>query len=129
MKKHPDEQWKSPPERWTKLKKLARDKRHEPTEAEAVLWQHLRNRQLCGIKFRRQHAIGQFIVDFYAPALNLIIEVDGSHHSQMQEEDSIRQAYLESLGLHILRFTNEDVSHNLSHVLNQIGDAISGRLA
>ncbi len=69
------------PELWEKLKPLARQMRHVPTPAEDRLWQHIRNRQLKGMKFRRQWAIERFIVDFFCYEANLIIEVDGSKYS------------------------------------------------
>lgn len=103
-----------------KLKPLARQKRREPTPAEDRLWQSLRDRQIGGMKFRRQHVIGQFVVDFYCPEANLIVEVDGPIHEYTPEEDSIRRAYLEGLGMRILRVTNDEVTHDLEAVLARI---------
>jgi primosomal protein N' len=110
----------SPPELWWKLKPLARQMRHEPTHAEDYLWQHIRNRQLADVKFRRQHGIERFIVDFFAPDFNLVIEVDGEIHQYTPEEDAVRQAFLESQGLHVLRFSNEQVLGDVEGVLEQI---------
>lgn len=110
----------APPRLWAKLKPLARQMRHEPTPAENALWQQLRNRKVAGVKFRRQHAIERFIVDFYAAKPGLVIEVDGPIHDYTQEEDAVRQAYLESQGLRVLRFTNDQVLYNLNHVLTTI---------
>lgn len=112
--------WHTTPELWEKLKPIARQKRKEPTEAENVLWQNLRNRQLSGFKFRRQHAVERFIVDFYCPEAGLVIEVDGPIHEYQKEEDSIRQAFIESQELRLLRFTNEEVLNNINRVLNEI---------
>ena len=105
---------------WAKLKPLARQMRHEPTPAEDVLWQAVRNRKIAGVKFRRQHVIKRFIVDFYAADPGLVIEVDGPIHDYTREEDALRQAYLESLGLRVIRFTNDQVLHNMDVVLREI---------
>lgn len=105
---------------WQAIKPLARQKRHEPTQAEDVLWQRLRNRQIDGAKFRRQHAIERFIVDFYCSAARLVIEVDGSIHDYTPEEDAARQAYLESLGLRVVRFSNVQVRDEINYVLRTI---------
>ena len=108
--------WQTPAAVWKYLKPLAREMRKEPTEAEDVLWQHLRGKQL-GVRFRRQHAIDRFIVDFYARDPRLIIEVDGSIHETQEEYDAMRQAFLESLGYRVLRFTNEQVLQDIQGVL------------
>ncbi|MDY0020245.1 MAG: endonuclease domain-containing protein [Anaerolineae bacterium] len=98
-----------PSDLWEKLKPLARQMCHEPTPAEEMLWQRLRNRGVANIKFRRQHVIERFIVDFYAAEAHLVVEIDGPIHEYTQEEDALRQEYLESLNLHVIRFTNEQV--------------------
>jgi len=116
--------WQTPSDLWDKLKPLARQMRHEPTPAENVLWQALRNRRL-GIRFRRQHAIGRFIVDFYAHDAGLIVEVDGPIHDDTPEEDAVRQEFLCSLGLHVVRFTNEQVLESLDHVLEEISRVLA----
>jgi very-short-patch-repair endonuclease len=113
-----------PPELWEKMKTLARQMRHEPTRAEDHLWQQLRNRRHFNVKFRRQHVIERFIVDFYCAEAELIVEVDGSIHDYTQEEDAIRQEFLESLGLRVLRFTNGEVLLNIEAVLQRIGEAL-----
>lgn len=112
--------WQSPPELWEKLKPLARQMRTEPTLAENLLWQKLRNKQLLGFKFRRQQVIDRFIVDFYCHEIKLVIEVDGEIHNYTQKEDAIRQEFLESLGLQVIRFKNEDVFLNIEGVLETI---------
>ena len=118
----------TPPSLWAKLKPLARQMRHQPTPAEDRLWQHLRNRRLQGAKFRRQHAINRFIVDFYCPAARLIIEVDGTIHEYTPEEDAVRQAFLEAQGFRVLRFTNGEVIRSLDAVLERIGEVLLQRL-
>jgi very-short-patch-repair endonuclease len=111
---------KTSPKLWEMLKPLARQKRHEPTPAENHLWRYLRNRQVNNTKFRRQHAIDRFIVDFYCVEARLIIEVDGSIHDYTADEDALRQEFLESLGLRVIRFTNDAVLHDIQDVLIEI---------
>jgi very-short-patch-repair endonuclease len=115
----------APPELWAKLKPLAREMRHEATPAEDVLWEAIRNRKVNGAKFRRQHVIERFIVDFYCAEARLIIEVDGPIHDYTPEEDAIRQEFLEAQGFRVLRFKNDDVMGNLAGVVAQIGEATS----
>ena len=93
----------TPPELWRKHKPLARQMRHQPTAAEDKLWQTLR-RQSFGVNFRRQHTIDRFIIDFFCPAARLIVEVDGDIHDYTQEEDAIRQEFLETQGFRVIRF-------------------------
>lgn len=99
-----------------------------PTPAEERLWQALRRRQLNGLRFRRQHVFERFIVDFYCPAVALVIEVDGDIHDRQQEYDALRTEFLEALGLFVLRFRNEDVFENLPGVIERIGE-VAQRLA
>ena len=112
----------TPPALWAKLKPLARQMRHEPTPTENILWECLRNRQIAGLKFRRQHSIDRFIADFYCADAQIIVEVDGAVHQYTPEEDAIRQEYLESLGFRVLRFTNDDVEQRLDAVVQVIAD-------
>jgi very-short-patch-repair endonuclease len=77
-----------------------------------------------GVKFRRQHAIGPFIADFDCVSARLVIEVDGRVHSHQRGADKERQAYLEGLGLSVLRFTNEDVLERMSQVLARIAEVV-----
>jgi predicted helicase/very-short-patch-repair endonuclease len=114
----------APYELWLKLKPLTREMRHQPTAAEDRLWQLLRNRQIKNAKFRRQHAIDRFIVDFYCPEFNLVIEADGPIHQYTIEEDGLRQAYLESQGLRVLRFDNEAILEQTGSVIQQISEAL-----
>jgi very-short-patch-repair endonuclease len=120
--------WYTSKELWEKLRPLAQEMRHEPTPAEKRLWTHIRNRQIHGIKFRRQYPIERFIVDFFAVKARLIVEVDGPYHQYTGEEDLIRQEFLESLGLRVIRFSNEDVMTNLEGVVNWIDENIGGGL-
>jgi len=86
------------------------------TEAEKVLWQHLRNRQMENCRFRRQMVIGAYIVDFCCPETRLIIELDGGQHQENQEYDKNRTAWLESQGYTVLRFWNHEVLQQLNAV-------------
>ena len=97
--------------------------RKAPTGAEAKLWQHIRKRQIRDIKFRRQYAIDGFITDFCSPEILLIVELDGPIHQYSEEEDQIRQAFLESMGFEVLRFPNLEVFNNLLAVLDVIDAA------
>ena len=101
--------------------KHAREMRQPQTPAEATLWRHLRNRNL-ELKFRRQHPIHRFIIDFYCAELKLCIEIDGdSHFTQDQlEYDTARTEYLELIQCKVIRFTNEDVRSNINSVAQEI---------
>ncbi|MFC6225294.1 endonuclease domain-containing protein [Hymenobacter artigasi] len=113
--------------RWmTSLKDYARHNRKNPTPAENHLWQALRGNKL-GAPFRRQHAIGSFIVDFVCLAAWLIIEVDGSIHGDesQAEYDGGRTHELQEDGFLVLRFTNEEVVHNTSKVLETISEHLT----
>ncbi len=85
-----------------------------------MLWQRLRRHQLSGLNFRRQHGIGQFIVDFYCRRAKLVIEVDGPIHQYKAAEDAVRQQYLERLKLKILRYPNEEVLNNADKVIQKV---------
>ena len=106
------------------MKHRAAELRHHPTPAEARLWSRLRAHQLNGIGFRRQHAIGSYIVDFCAPGKKLIVEVDGGQHLEQKEYDAERTAFLESKGYRVLRFWNNDVLSNTETVLAMIAEAL-----
>ena len=106
------------------LKIFARHLRSNMTIAEAKLWSSLRGKQIFGISFYRQKPIGNFIVDFYAPKIQLVIELDGSQHfekSQVQK-DIARDSYLREMGLVVLRFNNLEVLHNFEGVMQTILD-------
>ena len=114
-------------EQWDKLKPRAREMRHTPTPAEDRLWQAIRNRRLLDAKFRRQHAVEGFIADFVCIERWLIVELDGSVHESVdqQQYDAERQAILEARGFRVLRLTNEQVACCLPAVLEAIGAALS----
>lgn len=100
---------------------MAKDNRRNMTEAEAYLWGYIRAGKL-GHRFRRQHPIDDFIVDFLCLPLNFIIEVDGGYHQDPEQKslDQQRSEYLTSKGYHIIRFTNEEVLQDITHVINMI---------
>jgi very-short-patch-repair endonuclease len=97
-----------------------RELRQPQTPAETKLWSHLRNRQLGGFKFRRQHPIDRFIVDFYCVACRLVIEIDGDSHTEQVEYNQARTEWLNDRGCHVIRFTNRDVFQRLGAVLEAI---------
>ncbi|MCU0444432.1 MAG: leucine--tRNA ligase [Microscillaceae bacterium] len=114
--------WKTAhPEKWELLKEFAKNHKQNPTEAENILWQALRNKQL-DIKFRRQHTITDFIVDFVCLPKRLVIEIDGEIHQkpENQEYDNIRTEILEELGFKVIRFNNAEVINDLDNVLSKI---------
>jgi very-short-patch-repair endonuclease len=104
----------------------ARRFRKDPTPAEKKLWARLRNRQLIGLKFRRQQPVGERIIDFLCADSKLAIELDGSGHLRHfnQASDLDKEIELYEMGIRVLRFNNHDVMTNLESVLNQIVHAI-----
>jgi very-short-patch-repair endonuclease len=98
--------------------------RHEPTPAEAKLWAYLRGDKLMGVNFRRQHAIGKYIVDFCSPKEKLIIELDGSQHLDQEEYDNERTEYLAFRGYKVVRFWNSDVMNHVEGVVKSIHQAL-----
>jgi very-short-patch-repair endonuclease len=105
---------------------FARNLRNQPTAAEARLWQLLRASQLIGHKFRRQAALGPYIVDFICFAKKLIIELDGPQHQVDQaDHDARRTAWLTSLGYQVLRFRNHELDENLPAVVERIATALA----
>ncbi len=106
------------------LVKTARELRQRQTPAEDVFWAIVRNKGFLNLKFRRQHQIGDYVVDFYCAEKKLVIELDGSVHdaSERKLKDQRRDAYLSSLGLKVLRFPNAQLLNNTRDVLNQIAN-------
>lgn len=102
------------------LKEMARELRKHSTLSEVLLWQQLKRKQIKGCDFHRQKPIDEYIVDFFCPQLNLIIEIDGETHSDKLDQDKQRQTRLESLGFHLLRFLDSDVKQNMEGVLQII---------
>ena len=106
----------------TENKDLARALRHESTWAEKSLWRKLRDRKLMGLKFHRQQPFGTYILDFYCPDKDLVVELDGGQHDLpgTREYDSWRTEYLKARGLDVLRFWNSQIRENLPWVLETI---------
>jgi DNA-3-methyladenine glycosylase len=111
----------------TKLLPLKRRLRANQTSAEQLLWLKLRSKQIHGLKFRRQHEIGSYIVDFFCPERSLVIEVDGNVHAidTQQTRDLERENYLTTFGLQIIRYTNDEIFNNLSGVLENLALRLS----
>ena len=102
------------------LRSRARELRKKSTPAENLLWEQLRNRRLNGIKFRRQHILSPYIVDFYCPAHRLVIEIDGEVHKFRKEFDLTRTTYLEEHNVKVLRFWNYEIEQDIDTVLDKI---------
>jgi very-short-patch-repair endonuclease len=108
----------------------ARELRKNPTTAEAALWEHLRNGQLDGLKFRRQHPVCGYILDFYCKKARLGIELDGGVHLDPEQKDLDRERTreLEDAGVMILRFWNSEVMQSMSDLLDKIKKSIDERM-
>lgn len=113
-----------------KLKEHSRTLRTNMTDAEQVLWQHIRRKQIQGVQFYRQKPLLAFIVDFYCPAAKLVIELDGSQHFEEEHraKDQARDAVLTGLGLQVLRFDNRQVLLERDAVLNVINEKVKERM-
>ncbi len=109
--------------------KKCRNLRRKQTDAEKKLWAVLRNRQLAGVKFRRQFPIDKYIVDFYAPECKLAIEADGGQHyeDKNREKDELRTNQLGGLGIHVLRFNDIEILNNSEGVYETIQKEIERR--
>jgi very-short-patch-repair endonuclease len=104
----------------SRIKAKARELRKNPTSYEEILWNRLRRRQQNGIYFRRQHPYGIYILDFYSFEAKLAIEVDGMIHLDRKEYDNERTRFLESSGLRVIRFKNEDIELRIDMVIELI---------
>jgi very-short-patch-repair endonuclease len=115
---------------YNSLTQISKELRRKQTEAEKILWFKLRNRQLDGAKFRRQHCIGSYIVDFVCLENKLIIEIDGGQHNQIptRENDEQRTQWLEAIGYHLARFWNSEVLQNTEGVLEKIKGLLQQKL-
>ena len=104
-----------------KLKERRVDLRNNQTPQEILLWSRLRREQL-GFKFRRQHSVGGYVVDFYCPFKKLVIEIDGSQHFEKEatEYDDVRSNYFAGLDIKVLRFTNAEINININSVVENI---------
>lgn len=109
MPKHPEQQTER-----------ARSLRNEQTDVEKRLWRELRNRQLDGFKFRRQHGVGPYIVDFVCIEAGLVVELDGGQHAEQAGYDSRRSVFIEAAGYRVVRFWNNEMLENIEGVLERI---------
>ena len=102
-----------------RLKPRRRELRRQLTIAEAHLWNHLKDRSLRGRKFRRQHSVGSYVLDFYCPGERLAVELDGAAHDHeaAQDHDALRTRFLQGAGIRLVRFENREVIENLEGVL------------
>lgn len=119
----PDDMWKgASPHIFSNAKKL----RENPTEAEEKLWLAVKDNQIEGYKFRRQHPLSIYVADFYCHALKLVIEIDGDYHLAEGQQllDNKRTSDIEFQGLKVIRFTNEEVLLKLSEVMDRIKEFI-----
>ena len=120
---HDDGMWKgAPSDSFSKAQFLRRNE----TKAEKLLWEKLRNNQLGGLKFRRQHPVNIYIADFYCHKFKLIIELDGDYHNQeeQKQKDEVRTEVLRLNDLKIIRFKNEEVERDINQVLTTIKNKI-----
>ena len=114
------------PDRYVLLKEFAHKNKQFATEAESLLWEHIRAKQLA-VKFNRQHIIDDYIVDFVCIEKKLIVEVDGGYHSEYEQikKDELRTTRLNEMGFNVIRFSNEEILGNILGVINQIKDKLN----
>lgn len=106
------------------MRRYARSLRKNQTDAERLLWSHLRRRQLAGFKFRRQHQVGLYICDFACVEALVVVELDGSQHAENLDYDLRRDRFLRSAGFEVLRFWNSEVMTGIEPVLDTIYAAL-----
>jgi len=107
--------------------KTRQELRTEATSAEKIFWSKVGRRQFYDLKFRRQHGIGNYIVDFYCPEKKLVVEIDGDTHagSDAIKRDNIRTKFIESLGYTVIRYTNSDVINNIEGVFEDLSKKLN----
>jgi very-short-patch-repair endonuclease len=111
------------------LKDRRKQLKNNLTPPEARLWSVIKGKQLNGFKFRRQHSINNYLVDFFCPSVNLVIEVDGKTHLEptIAQNDRMRDELLYNIGIKVLRFTNIEIMNQLDFVLAEIKDNLPGQ--
>ncbi len=111
---------------YTSLLELVRELRKKQTTAEQIFWELVRNKRFLGLKLRRQHQIGTYIVDFFCPSEKLIIEIDGKIHlgSNQKKKDISRDLYLKELGCKIVRFANDKIYNDIEMVIKTISKLV-----
>ena len=104
-----------------------RDLRNHATRSERLLWSQLKNNQVSGFKFRRQHGVGPYILDFYCPEAKLAIEIDGSSHDseEARKNDERRQAFIEEFEIRFLRFSDTELFENMNRVIEKIKEELN----
>ena len=114
------------PDRYMLLKEFAKKNKQHPTEAEKLLWECLRGKNLW-FKFNRQHIVGDYIVDFICIEKSLVVEVDGGYHSEYEQiqKDEMRTESLRRMGFRVIRFANEDVYGRIQDVIDKIKGELS----
>lgn len=105
-----------------RLKQRACELRKAGNVSEILFWKQVRNKKFLSLDFHRQKIIGNYIVDFYFPALDLVVEIDGGRHELKMEYDQKREEYLTSLGLHIVHFPDIEIKKNLCNVMEYLGE-------
>ena len=113
------------PDRYMLLKEFAKKNKQHPTEAEKLLWECLRGKNLW-FKFNRQHIVGDYIVDFICIEKSLVVEVDGGYHSEYEQiqKDEMRTESLRRMGFRVIRFANEDVYGRIQYVIDKIKEEL-----
>jgi len=106
----------------------ARILRKHMTTHEKLLWDKLKLKQICGVRFRRQHPIDFFIADFYCHEIRLVVEIDGEIHNYQREHDEGRSAEMERYFIKVIRFTNSEVEYNIEDVVKRIENEVTGRM-
>lgn len=115
-------------DRYGLLREFQKQNRQFPTEAERLFWEYYRH-NISAYKLRRQYIIDDFIVDFVCLSIRLVIEIDGEYHFEEEQriDDQQRAARLEQLGFSVIRFTNEQVIHDIENVFSTIGEIVNGK--
>jgi very-short-patch-repair endonuclease len=106
----------------------ARLLRENMTDSEKLLWEQLKGKQVLGLRFRRQHPIDISIADFYYHEARLVIEIDGEVHKEKVEYDDGREAEIEKYDIRVIRFSNDEIIHDLDNVINKIKDILQKRI-
>ena len=104
--------------------KLAQEMRRNMTPCEKILWDRIKEKKLNGCRFRRQHPVCRYILDFYCHEKRLAVEVDGDTHKERKDYDEYRDQFLENAGIKTIRITNEDVLNNIDLVIKRIADSL-----
>jgi very-short-patch-repair endonuclease len=102
--------------------------RNNMTSCEKILWDRLNHKQICGLRFRRQHPINFFIADFYCHEARLVVEIDGEIHTQQRDYDDGRSAEMERYYIKVIRFTNSDVENKIEDVIKVIENEVKSRI-